>query len=448
MGKVARDETLQRVANAVEAIALGAGSPDAGSWKSIQNLVRAGMGPKAFPVGTQFVVRKENSLSAAMGVHTGISAVSINEETFLAAAKNVGTGVHEFAYNGSAWIYDGAAVNLTNYGISVTGTPASGDEVIVTEAFSEVIWDVVHHKTVNGSPRMVLLMHDVINGRQADQREAIYTAAEALPAGPYCFTIKNDPWKSQNDTVIYFTLANELPVGGQLRISGFNPWDSAFNGKNISAFASGSSTTATETVAMTTTPIDSATDLGETTGEANVNHFHRLSAGSNNYKESAIRQWINSDKAANNWWASTNKFDVIPDYANVAGLLHGMDEDFLDVVQETVVPCKTNNTFELSGWTLNTAYTVKDRFYLASRDELGYGTENVAEGSKWDMYDGAANVDRIKYDISAKTTARVWWVRSPYPGYAGSVRYVYTSGALYYDYAFNGDGAAAACEIG
>ena len=446
MGKVARDETLQRVANAVEAIALGAGSPDAGSWKSIQNLVRAGMGPKAFPVGTQFVVRKENSLSAAMGVHTGISAVSINEETFLAAAKNVGTGVHEFAYNGSAWIYDGAAVNLTNYGISVTGTPASGDEVIVTEAFSEVIWDVVHHKTVNGSPRMVLLMHEVIYSKQFDQKEALFTAAEALPAGPYCFTIKNDGWQSQNDTVIYFTLANELPVGGQLRLSGFNPWDAAFNGKNLSAFASGSSTTATETVAMTTTPIDSATDLGDTDGTVNLNYFQRL-AGSNNYKESAIRQWINSDKAANNWWKSTNKFDVTPDYANVAGLLHGMDEDFLDVVQETVVPCKTNNTFELPGWTLNTAYTVKDRFYLASRDELGYGVETVAEGSKWDMYDGAANVDRIKYDISAKTTARTWWVRSPDPS-AGSPRCVGTSGALHGYHAYHGRGAAAACEIG
>lgn len=449
MGKVARDETLQRVANAVEAIALnGAGSAsDVQNWKAVQNLVRAGMGPKAFPIGTQFVVEKETSLSAALGAHTGISAVSVNEETFLAAEGIVGTGVHEFRFNGSAWIYGEQAVSLTTYGISVTGTPAEGDEVVVTEAYDTIVFEVADHKEVSGSPRMVLVMRDVIYGRQFDQREALCYAAEAMPAGAYCFTIKNDPWKNQNDSVIYFTLTQQIPAGGVIRLN-FNPWDYAAAGKTASSFADGSSAAALETFTLGSTPLDGATDLGNTDGTGNLNHWHRAAAGSNNYKECALRQWINSDKAANAWWASTNKFDMKPDYANVAGLLHGMDSDFLEVIQETTVPCKTNNTFELPGWTLNAAYTVKDKFYLLSRNEVGFGTENVAEGSVLDLYDGAQNVDRVKYDIAAQSTARTWWLRSPNPGDAHNVRRVSSDGSLNYVRALYGYGAVAACEIG
>ena len=449
MGKVARDETLKRVADAVEAIALnGAGSAsDVQNWKAVQNLVRAGMGPKAFPIGTQFVVEKETGLSAALGAHTGITACSVVEETFLAAEGIVGSGVHEFKFNGSAWIYGEQAVSLTTYGISVTGTPASGDEVVITESYDNIVFEVAGHKTVNGSPRMVLVMRDVIYGRQFDQKEALYYTAEGLPAGSYYFTVKNDAWKaSENDKAFYFTLSSAIPAGGQIR-AGF-AHDATLNGKNISTYASGSDTAAIETVAISETAIAGATELGDTDGSAAVNFFHRLVLGSNNYKESALRQWINSDKAANAWWASTNKFDVKPDYANVAGLLHGMDSDFLEVIQETTVACKTNNTFELSGWTLNAAYTVKDRFYLLSRNEVGFGTENVAEGSVLDLYDGAQNVDRIKYDLSSQSTARYWWLRSPYPGGAYSVRRVSSDGSLSDSNAYYGIGAVAACEIG
>ena len=190
MGKIARDSTLERVAEAVEAIAIGsAGSASfAQNWKAVQNLVRSGLGPKAFPVGTQFIVNKETSLSAAMGVHTGITGVSVVEDTFLAAEGNVGNGIHEFKYDGAAWIYNGEAVKLSDFGLSVTGTPADGDEIVVTEAFTKILFDVVDHKTVNGNHRMVLLMHDVWYNRPFDASEALIAVPEALTAGDYHFT--------------------------------------------------------------------------------------------------------------------------------------------------------------------------------------------------------------------------------------------------------------------
>ena len=441
MGKVAQNITLERVAAAVEAIAINGagGGASAKDWATIRNLVRAGMGPKAYPVGTQFVVEKENSLSAAMGTHTGITAVSVVEETFLEKVGQVGSGIHEFKFDGAAWIYGSEAVSLAAYGITVTGTPASGDEIVVTEAFSEIVFEVAGYKTVNGNPRMVLAMRDVIYGRAFDKEEALVYAEEALEAGTYNIT-SNDA----TPVTYQFTLENAVAAGSILVAT----WPSSgydLTGQSIKVYANGSLPAVLETATISVG--SEGTSLG-TFAAGNVNHKARAKYGSNNYKESALRQWINSKAAANAWWKSTNKFDVIPGYANVAGLLHGMDADFLACVAPTVVPCKTNNTFELAGWTLNTAYTVEDKFYLLSRNELGFGTENVAEGDVLEMYSGATNADRIKYDLSAQTTARAWFMRSPHPGNANGVRLVHTSGALDYYRAYYGSGAVAACEIG
>ena len=420
------------------------------TWRQIHNLVKAGMGPKLYPVGTQFAVPKETSMTASLGIHTGVTAVSVSEETFLNKIGATGSGLHEFVFDGAAWIYHGEPVRLSDYGITPTGTPANGDEILITEAFDVILFDVVDHRTLTdpadgeSKPAMILLMHHCINSRPFDECEAIYYAESALAAGSYKLTVADDSWKTENNAAFYFTLTQQVPAGGQIVFPG--GWDATFNNKSAKTYSGPTSTTPIETVTLSTTAIAGATDLG-TTGSGNVNHIQRAKCGSNNYKESALRQWINSRAAAHAWWGSTNKFDRPSSYANVAGFLHGMDSEFLAAARAITVACKTNNLFELPGWTLNAAYTVEDKFWLASRNEMGYGTENVAEGSVFKLYDGAANVDRIKYDISAQSTARYWWLRSPYPGNANNVRYVYSDGSLSGYGAYGGSAAAAACAI-
>ena len=450
--KILKDITGQRIAAGVEAIAMAlAGKSEDNSWKGVRNIVRSGMGEKAFPVGTQLVVEKETSMTASLGIHTGVTAVAVAEETFLEAEGVVGSGIHEFVFNGSAWIYNGQAVNLDDFGITPTGTPAADDEIIITEAYQNVIFDVVDHREVTDpvdgvtKPAMFLLMHNVIYGRPFDEPEALIYAESKIDAGSYKFKCIGDQWTARNnDAYFYFTLTEDVPAGGQIVVSA--AYNAALSGCTVKTYSGPTSTSAIETTTLSSTEIAGAVDLG-TCRDTNVNDIARAKVGSNNYKESAIRQWINSKAAASGWWAGSNKFDRPSSYASTAGLLHGMDKDFLDSVRAVTIPCKTNNTFELSGWTLNAAYTVEDGFFLASQNELGWGTENVAEGSVFKMYDGAANVDRIKYDISAQSTARIWWLRSPYPGYARYVRLVRSDGSLNGYDAINGLGAVAACAI-
>ena len=413
------------------------------SWAGVQYLVRAGKGATAFPVGTQLRTRKETSMSASLGTHTGITAASVNEEAFLSHEGRIGNGIHEFRYDGAAWIYENQPVTLSDFGITVTGTPNSGDQVIVTEAFTEILWDVVEHKTVNGSPRMVLLMHNCWYNRPFDAIEALYYAEEGLAAGTYHFTIQNWDAAYGGNKTYQFTLTEAVPAGGHILLDW--PYNQQLLGRSVKTFSGKTSTTQIEAAVLSEG--SGGTDLGTTDGTSeNLNHIHRARYGSNNYKESAIRQWLNSGAAAGGWWNSQTKFDLKSGYAGEAGFLHGMDSDFLDAVQESTVKCGTNNTWELPGWTKNAAYTVQEKFYLPSRPEVGLGAESMDQGSVWSYYSSAEDDDRIKRDFGG--TARNWWLRSPYPSCANYVRSVYSSGALSNYGACSGNSAAAACEIG
>ena len=314
----------------------------------------------------------------------------------------------------------------------------------------EILFDVVDHRTVTDpadnteKPAMFLMMHSVIYSKQFDAIEALFYAEEGLAAGIYHFTIQNYDASYGGDKTYEFTLTQAVPAGGQIVLDW--PYNVQLLGRSVKTYASATATVQIEAAVLSEGT--DGTDLGTTDGTStNLNHIHRARYGSNNYKESAIRQWINSAAVANAWWAPTNIFDRPASYANLPGLLHGMDSEFLAVVKAITIPCHTNNTYELPEWTKDTAYNLVDRFWLASRDELGFGTERVADGTVFAAYDGAGNTDRIKYDLSNASTARTWWMRSPYPWDAYNERHVSTDGSLNSNRAYHGYGAVAACVI-
>jgi len=87
-----------------------------------------------------------------------------------------------------------------------------------------------------------------------------------------------------------------------------------------------------------------------------------------------------------------------------------------------------------------------DKVFLLSRKNV-FGTDEysgISEGELLEYFNGATNADRIKYQNG---TARYWWLRTPYFGYANRVRDVYTSGALNDYSANNACGVVPACCI-
>ena len=292
---------------------------------------------------------------------------------------------------------------------------------------------------------MTLMCHDIIARVQFDAPEAFYYADTTLPKGTYNFTLSSN-YSSWEAGTYQFTLWEDVPAGGQLVISGQSnaPLTSmvvkSYGGKGWAE------------------PIESSPIYKDANGTSlgtlgvELNHVQRVSYGSNNYKESAIRQFLNSSASPGRVWTPQTKFDRPPSWSTgetgIAGFMMGLDEDFLSVVGEVVVPCAANNTYESPDSTIikGGKYTITDKFYLASQKEIfGNNSDSVADDSVLFPYYGSADAtDRIKY---REGTMGNWWTRTPYSWSGGGVLSVNSTGTLNSDFALYNSGCSPVCNI-
>ena len=291
-----------------------------------------------------------------------------------------------------------------------------------------------------------------------DAAEALFYCEEALPAGTYNFT-----WNYATGSVVNgtfeFTLTQGVPAGGQIVISGNNN-TSALTARTIATYASVGDTTAIERE-LAITVGSGGTSLGTvnstSSSDDNLNCGQRILFGSNNYAQSAARQWLNSSANLGSVWSATNKFDRAPSWhtgndSAYRGFKHGLGDDFLAAVQPAKIPCRTNSVFEVDSldgteFTVNQVYELEDMFFLLSRPEI-YGTWDSAsykDGELLDYYEDLANTERIKRDAGG--SARTSWLRSPGPSNASFERLVDTDGSLNSTSAVNAGAVAPACII-
>ncbi len=311
--------------------------------------------------------------------------------------------------------------------------------------YGTLVWDI----TDVTPEKLSLCVHKCPVSLQFDAREALYYAETELAAGTYNFTIVTQPWyRADNGKTFQFTLTKPVPQGGQIVLD--MTYNAALAGRSVKTYSGGDSTTVIETA--TITEGSEGTAFGKTDGSvANVNHIQRAIMGSNNYKESALRQWLNSDGAAGTFWTPQTVFDRPPSWeTNIAGFINGLDADFLAVISDTTYDVGLNNVTDGGG-----KETLTDKFVLLSRDEIYAGSEGgVTQGEPLPYFSEfsdrnspstVADSNRIKTNASG--TATYWWLRSPYTSYAGHVRGVYASGGLIYDSANGSRGVAPACNI-
>ena len=331
-------------------------------------------------------------------------------------------------------------------GIAKDILPVGSQLAVNHSVYGTRLFDVVAHdylKSVHdeNAHTMTIQQHDLLPSTQFDAPEAFYYAETELAAGTYNVILATayGGWAAGT---YQFTLTQAVPAGGQLRINGYE--SAAITSLKVQSFANRTTNTATESVAITAG--SGGTNLG-TFGEGAINNIQRVSYGSNNYKESAMRQFLNSSAAAGSVWTPQTKFDRPPSWlTSLAGYKAGLDQDFLAVVGKVVLPCSANNIYEApdSSITKGTAYTLNDEFYLASRAEI-FGSHDVNDGTVlFPFYEGAGNADRIKYRDGS---AAYWWLRTPSSGYAISVRRVYSDGTVSGDSATTAIGLAPACTI-
>ena len=302
------------------------------------------------PVGTEITVSGvTQEISTSQGnvngaSSAGVTGVSVNAATY---SKKTGgqTGTNSFYYDGSSWrlgSQTGQWVNLPDYGITVQGTPVSGDYITVTVPTSSIVlrvaaYDRYEPANPNVKHTVALECKDLVkDGQQLNYPNNLFMAVskKAMPSGKYKFTafkayqaIAAGTAADVTDGVYVFTTTKETPVGGGLycdSIGTYNPGaDTIANGSVKIVGADHVVANALETCQIhrysSSTDAD-AIDLGTYTGistkvsevpfASRENEYGSMMVISDgytfgDYATSTTRQWLNADKSGGGWFDPT-----------------------------------------------------------------------------------------------------------------------------------------------
>lgn len=146
-------------------------------------------------------------------------------------------------------------------------------------------------------------------------------------------------------------------------------------------------------------PYNEYTDVYHNT----VNSKSVFSRGYNRYFLSAIRQWLNSDALADQWWQSQHigdsPEDGYGDRTGIPGFMACLDKDFLSVINPVKIQVAANTLTD--GGITDVMY---DRFFLQSVEEV-YGVSEASgiEGPYFPYWKNATGLDNPSNGSSSDT---------------------------------------------
>ena len=259
---------------------------------------------------------------------------------------------------------------------------------------------------------MWLQSHWAVDAVQFDASEAIYYCETALPAGTYHFVI-GTTWGSHciKDKAYTFTTTQEIPAHGQIVIgtnTGFYTWgapDKSPEDWRVYTFSDAMSITPIET--LTLTEAANGTLLGtlsSTTkyGSTGLNNLQRAGYGYNRWSQSAIRQWLNSDALAGEWWTPQNVYDRPPQQlATLPGFMAGLPDDIKAILKPIKVTTALNTVSDNEIGTTEDTY---DIFFCPSLEQE-YVVPQLAnvEGAYWPYWKERLELDSPQAQGSAGT---------------------------------------------
>lgn len=196
--------------------------------------------------------------------------------------------------------------------------------------------------------------------------------------------------------------------------------------------------------------------------ESGNSDSNRKSYGNNRWIYANIRQWLNSQAAAGQWYSAQHGQDAPPSNANVwdnyneyqqeAGFLAGFSANFLAALLTTT---HTVGKAQVDG---GGTESCTDKIFLATCTEVGLSGD-VAAGSKLAIFSNDASrqakptaeaVSKSEYTNSSlnANSPWYWWLADAYASNSCHVRIVNSSGALgWRDAYYGGGGVRPLCNI-
>ena len=353
-------------------------------------------------------------------------------------------------------IHAGELLEVMDYGDKVNFAWADGETTYAPE------WNLCHIEDAELEDGETIPVADfewdkvLPFGTQFSPAQALYEKAAVTPAGTYHFTVANASADSgDNGKTFQFTLDADLAADAQIRKTNAATASVSASGA-LKIYANGA---ATEPIAtLVVIEGSGGTDLGTTDGTGDLNHFSRVNNGHDRWKTSALRQYLNSTAAANAWWTSQEKWDVMPSYATTKdGFLHGYDASIINRMKVTKIVTGRNTVTDGGG--VDETY---DRIFLSSLEQMyiqpQLSSSVGSEGAYWEYYKrllGATSpVARsqtytrlIKRRLN-DNAAQYRWLRSSSLVHAVDGWGINSNGFVTYYGALNGNYCAPACRIG
>lgn len=333
-----------------------------------------------------------------------------------------------------------------------------GDQFTCNRGNDEIVWDVIGHNCETltdvqfaNRDNMTICMHNLYpENMQFGVRQAFYVTDEGLSAGTYNILISSQTWyRADQGKYAQFTLTQALPAGGQMVFT--HSQIVTMFGATFSTYSGPTSTAVIET--PTITEGSNGINLGTLTlsEQTNINSSDRAFYGSNNYKNSAIRQWLNSDKQAGSVWQPMTKFDRPPSWVSTTnGFMYGLDEDFVKSIKKTHIKVARNTAFEEGGYD-----EMDDYFFLLSKPQVygGATATDVDEGNIYpyfenysDLSTAGVNADKNRIKTRNNSATR-WWLRSSHEENGCSAFFVHSEGSISTAGTVASLGIAVACTI-
>ena len=383
-------------------------------------------------------------------VNTLVQAVeNINKNTYTKSEVNALIATTEY---GGTWLDVQKAVRK---GVAPSRYPV-GYEFTVSKGNENIVFVVRGYDTITTSDSgstgytMILETKKIYDSIQLDAPEAGFTPPEN--ALFYCVNTQMGQanyWFTTNDTSYYFSIGGgAVPVGAIIVVDVAN--------MIVAVYQSAESTTPITGYGEITLSVGSSG--APLSSYCNLIDRSRLVSGSNNYAQSAVRQYLNSNATAGSVWSPTHTSDVSPSWVVTKdGFMKDLDSAFLNVVANANVICRTNNVYETGDYTADgNNYTLQDKFFILSRSELI--AVNV-DGTQLEYYNKINKPDNpatgqgqinnpakfVKYN--SQNTPVAYALRSSVLNSATSIYYIKADGTISNGFPKNTFGICPACII-
>ncbi len=294
-----------------------------------------------------------------------------------------------------------------------------------SERQQNITWRVVgydHYTPVDSSIKhtMVLESKYILSTTSGNANVANYGFGQAfycaenepLEAGSYYFTVRNNAFfAADNGKSFGFTLTKDVPQGGYLVLTG--AFKKSLEGTQIISRQSNSASAAQiESVVLTEST--EGTSLGNT-GTATLNDIARARVRSNNYAQSYIRKWLNSNKVLSEAsFEPQTKFDYYLNYEVKSGFLSALPRDFVDCLVTVNLDNNANDVYEVnsldgSSFTAGENYQTQDKMFFLSSTEMSGISYTAVVGKQLEYYKDKQLADYIKTNVSG--TKQTYYVR-------------------------------------